>query len=97
MPYFFAGLAWFFGIILTKFVFRAIFALGIGFGFYSGLSWVLDQLILQIQANISGLPAGMVDMFKLLRLDEAISIILSSYGIVAFLASSRVLLRRLGA
>lgn len=54
---------------------RVLLALGIHMIVYSGLDLVLEGLMSYSQQNFSGLPAGVVGVFGLLRIDEVASIL----------------------
>lgn len=95
MAAFWTGLAWFLGVYTTKLVYRVMAAIGIGFVTYSGINWVLDQVTAQVQGAFGGMSQTMVDAVTILQIDQALSVILSAYAIVGFLAGSRVLLGKI--
>lgn len=95
MAAFWTGLAWFLGVYTTKLVYRVMAAIGIGFVSYTGINWVLDQITAQVQSAFGGMSQTMIDAVTILQIDQALSLVLSAYAVVGFLAASRVLLGKI--
>jgi len=86
---------WFIGEFLAKITFRILFAVGIGFGTYKGVEFLVDELIALINQHAGGLGIEMLKLLGTLEVDTAISIILSSMSVASYFAGLRVFMRRL--
>ncbi|SCZ52954.1 DUF2523 domain-containing protein [Thiohalomonas denitrificans] len=78
------GMFW--GSLLTliaPLVYKVVAALGLGFVTYLGLSYVMDELMSYMQGALSGLPSEMLAMVALLKIDQAIALIVSAFSVRA--------------
>ena len=100
MPNFFAGtLAWFFGVFLSKIVYRAMFALGIGFISFQAVDGVMasiESLIVTKFGELAALEAFTIAIIDMTNVDSFISAVISAYVVVFALKSSKVALRAVG-
>lgn len=86
--------------ILTAFVssFVAKLLLGAGLAFLS-YTWIND-LVLMAQTEMlglySGLPSDFIGLISILKIPQAISIIMSAIGTAAFIKSSKLALGKVG-
>lgn len=69
------------GPIFTNAIARVALAFGVGFAVYSGLDVALDQVKAVALSSYSGLPANVVSMLGLLRVDQALNLILSAVSV----------------
>lgn len=73
-------------------IIKILVALGIGFITYSGVDLALDAAKIFIQDQMAGLPAYMLALMGLLKMDTAISMLLAAYSArFAAVAASGVL------
>lgn len=80
-----AAIVWLLGglaTLLTQMVPRILFALGIGFATYTGVTTGFDSLKASIITNMQGLPATITGVLGILRLDQGVTLILSTYAAV---------------
>lgn len=57
---------------------RVLLSLGIGYASYTGISVLLDSLKSQVQGTITGMPADLLPVFYVLKVDVIVSIIFSA-------------------
>lgn len=69
------------GPILTNAISRVAIAFGVGFVVYSGLDVVLDQVKSVATSSYGALPANVVSMLGLLRVDQALNLMLSAVSV----------------
>lgn len=73
---------------------RLLLGAGLAFATYT---WIND-LVLNIQNEIShlfgGLPADLLGLISILKLPQAISVVVSALGLAAFIKTSKVVLGR---
>lgn len=81
MPLFWGALLGALAQGLSSLVGRALVALGIGYVTYSGFSVLLDWLKADIISNVNSLPATILAIVGLLKLDVVISIMFSTYAV----------------
>lgn len=79
MPLVWILFAAFIGAYLVKIVFRVFAALGIGIIVYKGGTALVEALQTKIGSNFGGLPADILQIFGLMKIDVAITMILSAY------------------
>ncbi|MCB0482682.1 MAG: DUF2523 domain-containing protein [Flavobacteriales bacterium] len=77
---FFAGLWAFVKASALPMLFYLLGAIGIGVVTYVGMDLFFTTLLNEISSRLTGLPADMVAIFGLLKLDVAIQIIFASYA-----------------
>lgn len=80
-----AIIVWFLGglaSLLTHMVPRILFALGIGFATFTGVTIGFDQLKASVITNLQGLPATITGVLGILRLDQGVTLILATYAAV---------------
>lgn len=80
-----AAIVWLLGglaTLLTQLVPRILFALGIGFATYTGVTSGFDALKSNVISNMQGLPATITGILGILRLDQGVTLILSTYAAV---------------
>ena len=80
-----AAIVWLLGglaTLLAQLVPRILFALGIGFATYTGVSVGFDALKAGVISNMQGLPATITGILGILRLDQGVTLILSTYAAV---------------
>lgn len=86
--------------ILTAFasslVARLLLGAGLAFVTYT---WIND-LVLNIQLEIghlfNGLPADFLGLISILKIPQAVSVVISALGLAAFIKTSKVVLGRFG-
>lgn len=66
------------GPIFTNAIARIALAFGIGFAVYSGLDVALDQVKSVATSSYGSLPTNVVLMLGLLRVDQALNLVLSA-------------------
>lgn len=66
------------GPILQSVVGRVLLALGVGIVTFGGVDLALDQFRTKVFTELAGLPAIMLDVLSLLRVDQAILTIFSA-------------------
>jgi len=64
--------------LLQSLIPRILFALGIGFATFAGFQVGLDALKAEAIARLQGLPATVVAVLSLLRVDQGLSLIFSA-------------------
>ncbi|QGH73286.1 MAG: head virion protein [Inoviridae sp. ctBZ32] len=64
--------------MLAGLVPRILLSLGIGFATFTGITVALDSLKAQLLADLQGLPATVVGVLALLRLDQGVSLVVSA-------------------
>jgi len=64
--------------ILAPLVTRILVAAGVGFAVYSGVDTGLDLIETYVQSQFSGLPAYMLALIGVLKLDIGISVIIAA-------------------
>lgn len=69
------------GPIITNALARVALAFGVGFAVYSGLDVVLDQVKAVATASYGELPGNVVGMLGLLRVDQALNMVLSAVSV----------------
>lgn len=74
------------GHFISSFIFRVVSAFGIGVVIWKGLDLLFDGAKAEVQSLSAGLPMELANMFFLLRLDDAISVI---FGAIAIRISFR--------
>lgn len=60
---------------------RAAVALGVAAITYVGFSALFDQAVAHIQTQLTGLSAAIASVFILMRVDDAISVVLSAFAV----------------
>lgn len=95
MGVFWTGLAWFLGTFATKLVYRIFAAVGVSFVTYQGMDWALDELSSRIAGTFGGMTQTMLSAVWLLNIDKSMSVILSAYAAVAFLAGSKLIMSKM--
>lgn len=88
------GLTWFVGTFLSKLLFRALFALGLGFASYTGMEVLFGNLSMELRGSLAGLTDIALTMAATLKIDIAITILLSAYSVRMTLAAARLVLRK---
>lgn len=81
MPAWLAAFAAVIGPIVVNALSRVALAFGIGFVVYSGLDVALDQVKSVAMSSYGSLPANVVQMLGLLRVDQALNLILSAVSV----------------
>lgn len=71
----------FLGSVLAGVVARVLIALGITFATYTGIQSGLDLVLSYIQNETGALPAATVQLMALAKIDVALSMIFSAYGL----------------
>lgn len=79
MPAFVVWILGALGPVLMSVVGRVLLALGIGIATFTGVDLALDSLKARIISDIQGLPAVIVGILGLLRLDQAILTVFSAF------------------
>lgn len=64
--------------VLSQTVFAVLTSLGIGIATFTGINIALEQLHGFAVANWSGLPGNVLQMVGLLRIDQALNLIISA-------------------
>lgn len=64
--------------LIGSFIARILIALGVGYAQYTGIQFVVDKVVEQMDVNVSGLPAQALAMFNMFGFGIAINIILSA-------------------
>jgi hypothetical protein len=73
------------GHFIASFIFKVVGAFGIGFVVWKGMDLLMNGARAEIVNMSAQLPADMLNMFFLLRLDDAISVIFGAIAIrIAF-------------
>lgn len=80
MPAIFIPIAIFLGSIVSSLVGRVLLALGVGFATYTGFDYLLDGVKQAIVSNFGNVPADMLAIVAALRIDQAITVILSAFA-----------------
>lgn len=65
--------------VIVPLVFWILASIGIGFVTYQGMDLLFNAMQTEIQNRLGGLPADMVAILGLLKIDIAIQIIFASY------------------
>lgn len=60
---------------------RVLVALGLGLAVYTGVSTAVDWLVSLAKTSLSGLPADVVAVAAATKIDVAISMVTSAYGV----------------
>lgn len=82
-----AQVLWFiFASIVVPLVFKVFAAIGIGSVTYIGVQALLDQVSTLIQSYLFALPVEIQQLLGVLRLDDAISLVLSAAAVRAVFA-----------
>lgn len=61
-------------------VIRAAWALGLGYAVYSGVDVLLSLVKAQVIGNLGGIPIRVIQIFGLLRADDALNLIFSAFA-----------------
>lgn len=69
------------GPIFTNAIARVALAFGVGFAVYTGMDAVLDQVHSLALAQYGALPSAVVGMLGLMRVDQALNLILSAVAV----------------
>lgn len=67
--------------VLSSVLFQVLFALGVGFVSFTGISLVLSQLHAFAATQWSALPATVLQVMGLLRVDQALNLIISAAAV----------------
>jgi hypothetical protein len=62
-------------------VYRVVVSLGVGWVTFTGISFLVDQLLSFAQSQVSSLDPAMFQIFALLRVDDAIAMLASAISI----------------
>lgn len=81
MPAWLVAFATTLGPIFTNAISRVLLAFGVGFAVYSGLDVALDQVKSVATSSYGSLPANVVSMLGLLRVDQAFNLVLSAVSV----------------
>lgn len=81
MPAWLVAFAVALGPILTNVIARVALAFGVGFAVYSGIDVALTQVKSVATSSYGALPANVVAMLGLLRVDQAFNLILSAVSV----------------
>lgn len=90
------GLAWFIGTTLFAVVMRIFVAIGIGFVVYTGMDYLITDAVNYAQSKLSILDPNILQSIHVLKLPEAMSIILSAHGVALSFKASEFTLKQLG-
>lgn len=71
----------FVGISIVPIITRIFVALGVGFVTFTGFSLLFDQAESMITDSFNGMPANMLAMMQLARVDDAAGLVLSAISI----------------
>lgn len=80
-----AAIVWLLGglaSLLSQLVPRILFALGVGFATFTGVSAGFDVLKANVISNMQGLPATITGVLGLLQVDTGVTLVLSTYTAV---------------
>lgn len=81
MPAFIAALLLGLAPVLTGVLARVLLAFGIGFAVYSGMDVALTQVKGVASSAWGGLPAAVVGMLGLMRVDQALNLVISAVSV----------------
>lgn len=93
-----AILVWLIGglaVMLERLVPRILFALGVGFVTYAGVDAALDLLMDNVIARLGELPATVISVLSLCKVDAGLTLVFSSYLAVVALRTTQGALTRL--
>lgn len=62
-------------------ILKVLFQLGIGFTVYQGIDFVMAQISTGFISNLNALPLAFTQLMGLLKIDKAINVIISAYGV----------------
>lgn len=86
-------LLFFSGAVLAAIAKWIVAALGVGLVVFVGLGSLLDQVTTYVQTSFGQLPTTALQVAGLLKLDVALNIVLSAYGINLSMMALRVFRR----
>ena len=98
MGAFWGGLAWFLGVFLGPLIFRAFWALGIGYVTYQGLMELIEPVLQEVEQNVQSLggfgPYAAYAMQEL-RVLPSISLILGAVQVSLLIRVTKAGTRRI--
>ncbi|USA44941.1 DUF2523 domain-containing protein [Acinetobacter sp. C26M] len=86
--------------ILTAFasslVARLLLGAGLAFVTYNWINDIVANIQLEIGHLFNGLPADFLGLISILKIPQAVSVVVSALGLAAFIKTSKVFLGRFG-
>lgn len=78
------------GFVVSSVIVKILFALGVGFFTYTGLTALIDQLLGYVSVTTGGLPASIIQIMNLAGFSQAFSIVSAALVARATIQSMRV-------
>lgn len=72
---------WLTPYVIGALISRILFSLGLGVISYAGINMLLDSAFSAVQDYITGLPADMISLMGIAKIDIFINLIFSAYSI----------------
>lgn len=80
----------------SSLVARMLLGAGLAFVSYNWINDLVLQAQMQMQGYLNNLPADVLGLISILKLPQALSVIISAIGVSAFIRASKVFLGRAG-
>ena len=68
-------------MMIGPIVYQVVASLGVGFVTYTGINYLIDELLQLAQNELSGLDPAMFQIVSMLRLDDAIALLVSAVSV----------------
>lgn len=78
------------GFVVSSVIVKILFALGVGFFTYTGLTALIDQLLGYVSVTTGGLPASIIQMMNLAGFSQAFGIVSAALVARATIQSMKV-------
>lgn len=77
-------------MMVAPLVYRVVTALGVGWATYSATTLLTDYVLDYVKGQLSGLPADMLAIVSMLRLDDGIGLVAAAFGVRAAMTGWRM-------